>query len=146
MNDVTQDMLIFWVSTMSYLSTKLFEREVKQFNLLLFFLFSPLNDEVSDSEDTQITIFRLIKSMKSKECANQFDIFKCISLLVGNTATIPELFQSWITLSQLFKQILSQSHCNGRAVLILKAVSQFFISFLTELNPEPLTKYFRKTY
>lgn len=86
-------MLIFLISTMSYLSTKLFESEVKQFNLLLFFLFSPLNKEVSDSEDTQITIFRLIKSMKSKEFANQFEIFKCITLLVGNTATIPELFQ-----------------------------------------------------
>lgn len=92
MNAVTKDMLIFLISTMSYLSTKLFESEVKQFNLLLFFLFSPLNEEVSDSEDTQITIF--IKSMKSKEFANQFEIFKCITLLVGNTATIPELFQS----------------------------------------------------
>lgn len=92
MNAVTKDMLIFLISTMSYLSTKLFESEVKQFNLLLFFLFSPLNEEVSDSEDTQITIF--IKSMKSKEFANQFEIFKCITLLVGNTATIPELVQS----------------------------------------------------
>lgn len=92
MNAVTKDMLIFLISTMSYLSTKLFESEVKQFNLLLFFLFPPLNEEVSDSEDTQITIF--IKSMKSKEFANQFEIFKCITLLVGNTATIPELFQS----------------------------------------------------
>lgn len=92
MNAVTKDMLIFLISTMSYLSTKLFENEVKQFNLLLFFLSPPLNEEVSDSEDTQITIF--IKSMKSKEFANQFEIFKCITLLVGNTATIPELFQS----------------------------------------------------
>lgn len=92
MNAVTKDMLIFLISTMSYLLTKLFENEVKQFNLLLFFLFPPLNEEVSDSEDTQITIF--IKSMKSKEFANQFEIFKCITLLVGNTATIPELFQS----------------------------------------------------
>lgn len=92
MNAVTKDMLIFLISTMSYLSTKLFENEVKQFNLLLFFLSPPLNEEVSDSEDSQITIF--IKSMKSKEFANQFEIFKCITLLVGNTATIPELFQS----------------------------------------------------
>lgn len=92
MNAVTQDMLISLISTMSYLSIKFFEIKGKQFDLLLFFLFSPLNKEVSDSEDTQIPIFRLIKFTKSKESANQFEIFKCIIPLVGNTVTVPELF------------------------------------------------------
>lgn len=93
MTDITKDMIILLISTF-YQSVKLFESKVRQFNLLLFFLFSLLNKEVSDSEDTHITIvFGHIK-FREKEFANEFEIFKYIVILVDNTGHISDIFQS----------------------------------------------------
>lgn len=94
-NGVTKDMLFSMLSIMYCLSVKLFQSEVKEFNLLLFFLFSPSNRQVSDSEDAQDTIiFRLFKFTKTKDLANQFEIFYVQPYWWVTWDTAPDILKS----------------------------------------------------